>query len=169
MSINSTSIQNPRLPRPVRDWVVKTIIEDYSWDPKGGGKYNRSFGLTQVIRELLLEAATRPEFADHADIIIARANSRDPRSVVTNTFLTHKSKKEKYIRIEKYLFARYNHNNMFMSYVVEITRKNIVKNGIRRHVPGTIEQAVSYRNRLLAVLDGPKPFEWNLVPLFADE
>lgn len=164
-----TAIQSPRLPRSVRDWVVKTILEDYRWDPQGGPKYNRSFALNQVVRELLVEASTKPEFAHHAHICIARANSRNPRGVVLGAFKKHKSRSERYVRIEYGLYARYNMNNMFMSYCVEFTRKKISKQNIRRHIPGTLEQAISYRDRLLKVLDGANPKEWRNVPLFADE
>ena len=164
-----TSIENPRLPRSVRDWVVKTILEDYEWNPHGGAKYNRAFGLNDLVRELLFEASTRPEFVHHAAVCIARANAKNPRGVVLNCFRKLKSRKERYVRIEYGLYARYNEKNMFMSYCVEFTRKKIRRSNIRRHVPGTLEQAISYRDRLLAVLDGPNPKEWRNVPLLVDE
>ena len=77
-----TAIEGPRLPRSVRDWIVKTVIEDYGWEPGNGPKYNRTFGLNEIVRDLLKEAATRPEFAKHAEICIKRAGSRNTKSVV---------------------------------------------------------------------------------------
>ena len=169
MSISPSSIQNPRLPRSVRDWVVKTVLEEYDWDPKGGSKYNRAFGLNDIVRELLLEAATRPEFLRHADICITRANTKNPRGVVTNSFRKVRYCKERFVRIEYNLYARYNEHDVFVSYVVEIKRRRAHSMNIRRHIPGTLKQAISYRDRLLSVIDGPNPHEWKQVPLITDE
>lgn len=164
-----TAIEGPRLPRSVRDWIVKTVIEDYGWEPGNGPKYNRTFGLNEIVRDLLKEAATRPEFAKHAEICIKRAGSRNTKSVVLSVFKNHTSRKERFVRMDSCVYARYDDLNQLKTYLVEVNRSRISKKTIRRHIPGTLADAISYRDRLVEVLDGPNPYDWESVPLFVNE
>ena len=164
-----TAIEGPRLPRSVRDWIVRTVIEDYGWDPMNGPKYNRGFGLNEIVRELLKEAATKPEFAKHAETCLKRAASKNTKDVVLSVFRPHVANKERFVRVDFCVYARYDAEDRLKTYLVEVNRRKITKKTIRRHIPGTLTDAISYRDRLLNVLDGSNPFEWVNVPLFADE
>lgn len=164
-----TAIEGPRLPRSVRDWIIRTVIQDYGWEPMNGAKYNRAFGLNEIVRELLKEAATKPEFAKHAETCLKRAASKNTKDVVLSVFKNHVSRKERFVRVDSCVFARYDDQDRLKTYLVEVNRRKISKKTIRRHIPGTLADAISYRDRLLKVLDGPNPYDWENVPLIADE
>lgn len=166
MTKSPTTLIGPRLPAKVVDWVIDTLVNDYGWSPYYGREFDKEFGLGAIVKELLIEASLRPEFSQYSLVCNVRAMAPNPSRIVHMRLYRGSRSKEHFERVAANVYKRHTEPGGFMTYVVNIERKRGGRNiKIKRHIPGGLEAAISYRDRLLQVLDGPNPEEYLKVPL----
>ena len=167
---NVTRLKSRRLPGEFIKWLKQTLVNDYGWNPNGSPDYQKVFNLSGIVSDLMQEAANSSRFAYCADVIIAR--SADPGAIAYRLVNRATATKRYQRQISKYVYVRLTAEFKLICIYVEINSKHLVnienKHGrISRTFYGDVEEALSYRDRVLLALDGPNPLDALNVPLFA--
>ncbi|MGA0021084.1 MAG: hypothetical protein ACO3GW_02855 [Vulcanococcus sp.] len=148
----------------MRDWVMKEL-EAMGWEPGNGRIYDRRMNVPQLMRELFLEAATRPEFAEHRRILLDCAVRRDEYTLLIASRWPHVAHTGG-MWFENVNVAP-NIREVSEAGVVRSYQVGVSRGGVRvvRNLP-TLEQAISYRDRVIAAHERGK--DLNSVPLYSD-
>lgn len=160
----ATRINGEPLPTEVLDWICSTLINDYGFIPRQSRKYNTAFCLHGIVKDLLLEAAAMPRFKKYAALCASKAHRPLPGKTVLARYWAPTIDSKKRQRVHTHIYAVYNRYGFFRSFEVNIRRKECQ---VKRHVPGPVENAISYRDRVLDALNGPNPEDSLKVPLLS--